>query len=258
MLTRADVLRGFVTLPLAVAACGQASEREDVIMAAAVSGEKMNAAAARRVVFAHQSVGMNILDGVRALAAEQGAPLNIVETREPGASPGLYHFMVGANENPRGKIADFRTAMQAMVKAPEIALVKLCYVDFKADTDGAALAHEYIAALDELGQRLPQTRFVAVTSPLTTLPSGPKEIIKSLIGRRSPAPAENATRLAFNHVLRRRFSGANLFDIARLEAGASGAGEVEYLRPSLTYDGGHLNDAGQRLVAAEFLTVLAG
>ncbi|MDX2276858.1 MAG: hypothetical protein NW206_15515 [Hyphomonadaceae bacterium] len=225
---------------------------------AAVSADLVAKAASRRIVFAHQSVGANILDGVRALANEQGAQMNIVETRDPAPAPGLYHFMVGANEDPRGKIADFRAALSAMSNPPEAAVLKLCYVDFKADTDGAALAREYAAALAELGVAMPQTRFIAATSPLTTLPTGPKEILKSLIGRRSPAPAENAARLAFNQVLRARYQPANLLDIAKLEAGALGEGGVEYLRPSLTYDGGHLNAAGQRLVAAEFLTRIAG
>ncbi|MGA8005664.1 MAG: hypothetical protein WCA17_06165, partial [Burkholderiales bacterium] len=46
--------------------------------------EQLERVARLRVFFAHQSVGMNILDGVKALAAAAGVPLRIVET--PGAT----------------------------------------------------------------------------------------------------------------------------------------------------------------------------
>lgn len=254
MLTRADVSRALLALPLLAGACGRQTEGE-ISMAAEPSADILAKVAARRTVFAHQSVGDNILDGVRALAAEQNAPLSIVETREPPAALGLYHFKVGANEDPRGKIADFAATMAKL--DVDAALLKLCYVDFKSSTDGAALAGEYVAALDMLRAEKPTTRFIAVTAPLTTLPSAPKEWIKGLLGRASPAPAENASRLAFNRVLRERFGGGALFDIARLEAGALSADGVEYMRAGITDDGGHLNAQGQRLAAAEFLRCLS-
>jgi hypothetical protein len=252
MLTRADFNRALAGLPLLASGCGVQGE---IAMPAAPSAENLAKAAARRVLFGHQSVGNNILDGVRAIAAEQNVSFNIVETRAAPADAGLYHFNVGDNQNPQGKITDFRRV--AADNGADVALLKLCYVDFRTDTDAEALARDYVGALSELQQAHPGTRFIAATTPLTTLPAGPKEFVKRLIGRVNPAPAENAKRLVFNRIVRDRFSAATLFDIAALESGGTMTDGVEYMRPGLTDDGGHLNAQGQRIVAADLLRLLA-
>jgi hypothetical protein len=252
MLTRADFNRALVGLPLLASGC---AVEGDIAMPAAPSAEMLAQAASRRVLFGHQSVGKNILDGVRAIGAEQNVAFNIVEAREAPADAGLYHFEVGANLHPDRKITDFREV--AAATNADVALFKLCYIDFNGDTDAEGLARDYVAALNDLQQANANTRYIAATTPLTTLPSGPKEFIKKLIGRISPAPLENSKRLAFNRVVRENFSGDRLFDIAALESGGVMTDGVEYMRPGLTDDGGHLNAPGQRIVATELLRLIA-
>ncbi len=84
--------------------------------------------------------------------------------------------------------------------------------------------------------------------------------MKSLVRGGSPELADNAKRKEFNDYLRKEFDKDHLFDLAALEAekvAADDGQEIEVLRPSLTSDGGHLNDAGQRLVGAAFIKLLA-
>lgn len=228
-----------------------------------VSKSQLEAAAKRRVVFGHQSVGYNILEGVRTLAAEQGVALNIDEMREPPASgAGIFHFTAGSNGDPLGKAADFaKTVGAASYPKTDVALVKLCYVDFDQSSDAVAIAKTYTDTIKKLQAARPETRFVAVTAPLTAIPGGAKAWVKKMIGRTSPDLANNAKRKEFNDYLRKQFDAAHLFDIARLEAetavGADGK-DIEALRGDLTDDGGHLNAKGQRIVGAAFLKMISG
>jgi hypothetical protein len=218
---------------------------------------EIEAAATRRVVFAHQSVGNNILGGAAKLAAEQGVKLNIVKTRTPSAdAPGIYHFIVGQNGAPDRKISDYKdTLSPASFPGADIAMMKLCYVDFSATTDAVAVAKSYVAALEALQKAHPKTRFVAVTSPLTTVQGGLKGLAKWALGRPTGAQ-ENARRHEFNEYLRKQFGPGHIFDIAKIESDATASG-TPALRADLTDDGGHLNEAGQRLAGAAFLKLLA-
>ncbi len=224
-----------------------------------VTKSEIEAVAKRRIVFGHQSVGENILDGMRALAKEAGVSLNIVEAREAdGANPGILHFKVGRNGDPLAKINDFATVVSdARFAKTDAAMVKLCYVDFNQGSDAVAIAKAYTAAIRKLQGTHPNTRFVAVTSPLTTVRSGPKEWAKRMLGRASTDAARNAKRKEFNDYLRQQFGQSHLFDIAEVETGPSSPDGAEALRPDLTDDGGHLNAKGQRLAAAALFKLLS-
>jgi hypothetical protein len=233
-----------------------------------VSTEQLKAVTGHRVIFAHQSVGNNILDGVRVFASGANVPLNIVETRSPPANgAGIFHFAVGENGSPEGKIDDFTRTLGGGNGGADIALLELCFIDFGPDTDGRKLAARYIAAFEQLQSRFPQTRFVAMTAPLMTIQTGPKAWIKRLLGREPARYAENGNLNDFNMAIRQRFAqpGA-LFDLAQLESSGNGTTVqferqgwmVPALDPALTSDGGHLNDRGKAVVGAAWLKFLAG
>lgn len=224
---------------------------------------ELEAVSKMSVFFGHQSVGGNLLDGVRRLAAEQGVPLEVAE-RAPGAA-GFSHSYVGANGDPAGKIQAFARAVDGG-KASDVALMKLCYVDFHAGTDPAAIFAAYQASVGELRKRHPGTTFVHVTAPLTTIQGGWKPLVKRLLGRET-SYAENARREAFNALVRAAYAGKEpLFDLARLESTRpDGSPEtVEWngkqlpvLVAAYTDDGGHLNAAGQDRIARAFVSFLA-
>lgn len=246
-------------------ACGQAERQESEMTAAdQVTAAEWDTLAARRVLFGHQSVGGNILDGLQALAAEAGAPLAVREGRAADGATGLTHFKVGRNGDPQGKINDFADAIESDGdRRADIALMKLCYVDISPDTDVRQLADRYATTLDRLAAQFPRTTFVAVTAPLTAVQPGLKARIKKLLGRTPDGLVANARRTEFNELLRARYAArGRLFDLARCEAETAPPQRyegrpVETLDPVLTTDGGHLNALGARRVATQFVKFLA-
>src|SRR5690349_617138 len=226
------------------------------------------AVAGKRIYFAHQSVGGNLLDGVAILSRQAGVPLRIVET--PSAAhlaPGtLGHFFVPENGQPLHKLANFGKALGSG-SAVDIALVKFCYVDIDATTDAAALFARYQQTIAELQARNPQTTFVHVTLPLTTAQTGPKALAKRLLGRAPYGTIENVRREQYNALMRRAYAGREpLFDLARLESHAPDGALVTVswdgsvapaMASAYTDDGGHLNQRGRDLAARELIRVLA-
>ena len=221
-----------------------------------------------RVVFAHQSVGNNILDGVRAISARENVPLRIDNARsDASTAPGIVHFMVGENGKPESKIADFTKTLGAKPFGNvDVALMKFCFVDFDVDTDPKKLAADYENAIDTLQREQPATRFVAVTVPLETLQTGVRAWLKRALGREPGGYESNARRYAFNEEIRKHYAPAQLFDLARAESSAGGTANTyavgginaEALDPAFSADGAHLNKDGEVAVASELIRALAG
>jgi hypothetical protein len=225
----------------------------------------------RRIFFGHQSVGGNVLDGIAQLAGETpGTKLNLVQSESKDAlqTPGLVHAMVGRNEDPASKIAHFEKLMtEGPGASAEIAFFKFCYVDFAPETDVEKLFSQYQASLKSLQEKRPNTVFVHVTVPLTTVQTGFKGWLKNLIGSGAWGQRENVKRHQFNELLRKSYEGREpLFDLAKLESIRPDGSAESFTRdgkayPSLvrgyTDDGGHLNAIGQRVVAEKLVSFLA-
>jgi lysophospholipase L1-like esterase len=206
-----------------------------------------------KVFFGHQSVGANILDGIRAIIA----PRTLSWT----------DAMIGTNEQPLSKLEAFRGAVTAGAgKGADVALMKFCYVDFNAGTNVASLFDTYKKTMAALKAECPSTTFVHVTVPLTTVASGAKAWVKKRIGSPVWGELENDKRHAYNELLRAEYRGKEpVFDLAAVESGDPARPQrfeldgksVPMLAASLTDDGGHLNATGRRVVAQELLSVLA-
>jgi hypothetical protein len=229
-----------------------------------VSPAQWGAVAQKRIMFGHQSVGDDILAGVQSLAQRAGIELKVTELRGAAQEPGITHFRIGRNEEPQSKLSDFiDTLASGSGEGADVALMKLCYVDFKSDTDAKKIAWEYCASLESLSRQFPKTTFVAVTAPLTTVQSGPKAWLKRLVGRRAAGYAENFRRHEFNSIIRDGYGvRGRLFDLAKIEAEGSpdysyNGGALEVLNPRFTSDGGHLNALGKQIVAARLIRLIA-
>lgn len=248
---------------LVLLGCNESTQKETSMATTQHAMPEWQALDKKRVVFGHQSVGGNILNGIERLAAQDGVKIDISEQRTAPAQQGINHFFIGKNGDPMSKIRDFAATVDAgAAQGADVALMKLCYADFNAATDARQLANAYIVSLESLAQRHPGTSFVAVTVPLMAVQTGPKAWIKRLIGKQPSGYLDNAKRTEFNTLLRERYLAEDrLFDLARIEAEPTGkrstirvdGQEVEALNPELTNDGGHLNERGQKLVAAAFL-----
>ena len=207
-----------------------------------------------RVFFGHQSVGAQILQGVKELAAKEGVPVFIKDQFVP------------ENGNPLRKLESFKASVGTGSKY-DVALVKFCYVDINPDTDAAGLFDHYRQAMNELRAKNPRTVFVHATLPLTTVQTGPKAWVKLALGRSPYGTVENVKRDEYNRLLRATYAGREpIFDLARIESTAPDGTRVTVtwdgitapaLSPEYTSDGGHLNARGRLLAAREFLAVLA-
>lgn len=223
------------------------------------------------VFFGHQSVGLNILEGVgKVLADEPVVHLRIQETSDPAQiGPGiLAHARIGKNTDPRGKTAAFGQLLDAGIGAGGgIAFHKFCYVDITQETDVDRLFSEYRTAMARLRERFPGLVIVHVTVPLTRTETTFTTRLKRLAGRIPWEYRDNIQRHRFNEMLRREYQGKEpLFDLARLEAtwpdGRRNTISVdgttfETLVPEFTEDGGHLAGEGQKQIARQLLIFLA-
>ncbi|MFY3745942.1 hypothetical protein ACOQFB_18670 [Anaeromyxobacter sp. Red801] len=230
----------------------------------------LQALAERRVFFGHQSVGENVIEGLQALAAQEGVPLRVVEARAPGVAAGTFaHEVVAENGDPLRKLRSFAAALGPGGEGAgaEVALLKFCYVDIRADTDVAALFAAYRKTIGELQAANPATTFVHVTAPLQTVEDGVRGWAKELLGKPRWGTQHNARREEFNALMRREYGGnAPLFDLARVEStrpdgsvetSAWQGGAVPALVPAYTDDGGHLNAEGRARAARALAAVIA-
>jgi hypothetical protein len=230
---------------------------------------QLQSLAGRGVFFGHQSVGMNLIEGLRELSVEQGVALRVTEAKTPLDVPSgtFAHSYVPENGDPMRKLRGFAQALDGAKTEPGVAMMKFCFVDFRADTDARALFAAYQETLTGLKERHPGIAFVHVTTPLTTVQGGVKGALKRLLGKAPYGLLENARRDEYNALLRAAYRGREpFFDLAETESTrADGTREtadwqgraVPALVPAYPRDGAHLAGEGQRRAARAFLEVLA-
>lgn len=227
----------------------------------------------KKFYFQHQSVGNNIISGIRLLAEDTHTPVNIVALDTDAKTldipqNGLAHSRGGKNRFPFTKIDSFVTHMSRFVESgkPDVAFMKFCYIDFDSNTDVDALFQKYAQTVEQLQNRFPDIRFVHLTAPLTTRPPRWKTLTKTLLGKNPVADGHNLQRHRFNQLIRTRYPADRIFDLARYESTrpdgtrityASGDAEYHALVPTYTEDGGHLNETGRRIIATKFIEFLA-
>jgi lysophospholipase L1-like esterase len=226
--------------------------------------------AQRRVFFAHQSVGGNLIEGLQSLARDNGVTLQVRDVaRDPNVPNQTFgHVFVGENGKPLAKLDEYKDRLAKQRSTPpDLAMVKLCFLDFTADTDPKAVFARYQADLAALRSQLPTTRFVHVTTPLTTIETGPKAWLKRVLGRSPYGVVENQKREQYNQLMRSAYAGREpLFDLAKLESTGedgsktlttSGDTQTAALTAAYTSDGSHLNPHGERIAARGLAGVLA-
>jgi hypothetical protein len=235
--------------------------------------EALDTLSRAKIFFGHQSVGANIIEGLEALQAQSpGTTVRIVDWQQQrsdleGAPAFFAHAKLGENGDPAGKTAEFAAALRSgLADRVDIAFHKYCFVDIDASTDVDRLFVAYKEAMERLHVAFPTVTFVHVTTPLMSVQSGPRAIIKKLIGRTPDYYDENIARGKFNELMRREYGGARLFDLAALESSRPGEAPeaIEYrnekvyaLRPEYTFDGGHLTESARKRIASELVVFLA-
>lgn len=275
-LLAAGVMAGAVTSCAASGQPSAGSSKEKPMTsqrpAAAATGPASYLAtvAGTKIFFGHQSVGMNILDGVRGVYAAAGAaaPPIAEDATEPGAGGGFIdHVFIGENEEPLLKIQDFAAKLRSGTgKRVDVAMMKFCYVDITAGTDVNAVFTAYRTTMAALQREFPKVTFVYATAPLTTEPGLLSKVRNKLTGSGGSA-ADNTARERFNAMIRHQYAASGrLFDLAAAEStapdGTRLAGTYHGQRYYALYDGyasdeGHLNGRGARVVATAWLRAVA-
>lgn len=219
-----------------------------------------------RILFCHQSVGADLLEGLRELGgAELGyAGADSLPEHDPGAAL-LATARIGRNGDPSSKWQAFAELLAAHAERVDFALMKLCYVDIVDLASVERVFADYRHAMRDISARHPHMTLGHVTVPLRARPRGLRVAVQRILGRPDTEHARNRARAAFNERLRHAYAGGGLFDLARIESNGTGARpaswhegghEVPALAPEYSRDGGHLNSLGRRVAARAFLDFL--
>jgi hypothetical protein len=236
-----------------------------------VSAEAWQRLSQKRIYFGHQSVGSNIVDGIKEVMKENPQiKLHIVETNNPSDfnAPTFAHSAIGKNTDPKSKIDAFADYMDTgLGNAVHISFFKFCYIDILRNADVNKIFEEYKGTLLSLRTKYPHTTFVHITAPLRTVQTGPRAWIKKIISKPIGGYDDNINRQQFNDKLRKEYSGKEpIFDLATIEStNPDGSrlsftqdGKIGYaLVPEYTDDGGHFNKRGRKIVAEQFLIFLS-
>jgi len=241
-----------------------------------VPRECWDALAGKTILFAHHEVGDQIVAALQELLPEVGlTDVRVValEQGKDGVAPFLAHGHVGRCFYLQTKIDGFLQLLdESRCPKPDIAILKLCFSDVRAETDLDLAASQYRRMVDHLRRSHPAVTLVHVTVPLCTRPGclrrGFREGVKLLVGRPS-IWQDNLCRQKFNTFLKETYAHDDpLFDLALVESCtpvgqryyAFAGGQKAYLLApdhAVSIGVGTLNEAGSRWVAEQFLIALA-
>ena len=235
-----------------------------------LSEQHLSSLAAMRVFFGHQSIGNNILQGIREIMqSDPRLKIRIVRSAEPHTVPGpaLIEFDIGQNGDARSKDQAFAAVVEKGKGLPgTVAMYKYCYADMDSSTDVQRLFQGYRQTISALKAKYSWLTIVHIAVPLTVVEPASKAWIKNRLGRVT-ARSLNAKRNQFNDLLRHTYADAEpIFDLAEVESThrdgsrcffMRGTEKIYALAPELTIDGGHLNEEGGRVAAERLLETLS-
>jgi len=224
----------------------------------------------QRIFFGHQSVGDNIVQGMRDILQDNpDVAISIIPYTDSTSIP-KYFFAethIGENTRPDLKCSDFTRKVEVNFGGRlDVALMKLCFVDITKDTDVDGVFSEYIQMMDSLKSRHPSVIFVHVTVPLMAKTGCLKKMYRAIRGRPDNYVLENIKRTGFNRKLQEYYSGDPIFDLAAVESThpdgrredfEEGGAKYSNLLKEYTTDDGHLNRYASRLAARELIRVIA-
>lgn len=230
---------------------------------------KWDSLASKKIYFGHQSVGNNILDGIKShLKENPNISLHIANSHSPGIfnKPVFAHSPIGNNGDPKSKIDAFCSSVEnGLGNTVDIAGFKFCYADFNTGTDVSNVFEYYTKRMTEIQSKFPKLKIVHFTVPIRSLQKGPKGFINKMLGREIGV-TDNKVRQRFNSLMLREFDGREIFDISGLESTFPNGtrcftlvenDSVYSMVSSYTYDGGHLSESGKYWIGLHLLKYLS-
>ena len=197
--------------------------------------------------------------------------LNIVETADQSDFKlGLFaHSRVGKNVDSKSKVNEFVEFINKGIGGKaDAAALKFCYVDIRSDTNTKNVYLDYSDSISQLKKKYPDMTIIHFTVPLTTTKTTWKTWIKKVIGKKDLWEYDdNIKRNEYNEMLLKEYEGKELIlDIAKIESTFPNGNRCSFTKdgktyysmvPEYTYDSGHLNETGRKLVAEQLLILLA-
>jgi hypothetical protein len=270
---KADICLFLIPLTLVFVGCSGGSMQENTPnygVVRSIPDAEWQKLSSKKIYFAHQSVGFNILNGIEKIIGENPQiKLNIVRTSQSDDfNKGvLAHSTVGENGKPQTKVDAFLANISNGIgdKANAAAL-KFCYLDFNGSTDVQEVFTGYKTAIEKIRQEYPDLKIIHITVPLLKIQIGPRAWVKRIIGRPVTGTDDNIKRLEYNELLAAEYGNKDpIFDLSKIESTYPDGtreifkkhGKTYYaLAPEYTIDGGHLNEKGKRIVSEQFLIFL--
>jgi len=222
--------------------------------------------AINRVFFGHQSVGSNILDGIKDQATNSTINLGIhTLSQHKQLETGITHSRIGTNQDPISKFRAFDLLLEeGVASSADLALLKLCYIDINSETDTNSLFDTYSSFSEKWRANFPELPIVICTVPLTYQRRSIIGKTLSLLGQKSKNSLDNLTREQFNKRLKEYHGPAHCFDLAQLEATMPDGScsyaprtKIPQLYPGYTSDGGHLSSEGKTHIARALIQFLS-
>ena len=219
----------------------------------------------KKIFFGHQSVGQNVMAGLEEVTAGQ-ISISVLQNNDFSGNA-FYHARIGVNTDPKSKIdAFYNTLAKAYVK-PDIAFLKLCFVDVNKDSDVEKIFNYYKDMVNKIHVDFPGIKIVHFTVPLKVDNTSWKTSLKKMLGSDIWEYSDNIARNQYNRLILDEYAkGAMVFDIAGIEATNSGGLKQTFEYKGNSYfsmvseyssDGGHLNEKGRVLVAYKLLDFLS-
>jgi hypothetical protein len=231
-----------------------------------ITPEQWTALTRRTIYFGHQSLGANIVEGVRGFLQERpDLPLKISSGKTVPAAGVLNEFEIGENTDPESKNNAILQVARGQLGPAPVILFKYCFVDVDEKSDPAALFQRYQQTVAALHAAQPGATLVHVTMPLTT-DSTLRNWINKIRGRPTRWD-RNGVRTRYNELLNAAYRGKEpIFDVAAVESTRAdgtreytsvGGKPVYALAAEWASDEGHLNAQGRRRAAERLLATLA-
>jgi hypothetical protein len=228
--------------------------------------KKITIISQNNIYFGHQSVGQNIISGLNKLNSKFGNNEIIIKNLSNiSESQGNYfiHSNIGNNGDPKGKFKEFAEIVDSLTnKNLNIAMMKLCFVDFNKNTDIQDIFNSYVTMMDSLQKKYPNIIFIHFTVPLKSQLSWISKIKDLIKNRDKVDPLDNLRRNEYNKLIFSKYSKDYIFDLAGAESTyPDGKREFILLDDKISYtlinnyttDGGHLNEEGENIIAAELI-----
>ena len=249
--------------------CSDRNDKKEIPMDDQVIRRELSVLQHRRIFFGHQSVGANVVTGLKEILAWMpDIHLTMTTLAEAGfpSGPCFVDTYIGENSKPKSKCDAFAVNVKALSDSLDIALMKFCYVDLTEGTDVQDLFAYYRNTIAELELTCPGVTFVHVTVPLTRRGASWKILVKHVLGKEEYNDRANLKRAEFNRLLLEFYKDETVFDLAAIEStfpdGRRNSFESEgrtgfSLIREYADDGDHLGVQGRQRAARELIRALA-